>query len=205
MIPQQSAAWVRQRIGWLTASRMKDVLATLKNGQPAEARRKYAMELVAERMVDGALDHFVSPAMQWGIDCEPEAAAAYEEVTGTLLTTCGFHPHPRIEFFGATPDRLLANDGLVEIKCPTTTTYVAWRAAGVVPAEHHPQMLAQLACTRRRYVDFVAFDPRVRQREHRIFIRRFEPTAEQIAAVEQAAEEFLAEVEALFQQVTQGA
>jgi len=205
MIQQQSGAWVRQRIGWLTGSRMKDVLATLKNGQPAEARRKYAMELVAERMIDGAIDHFVTSAMQWGIETEAEAASAYEETTGMLLEKCGFYTHPSIEFFGATPDRLLGLDGLVEIKCPTTVTYVNWRAAGVVPAEHHPQMLAQLACTRRRYVDFVAFDPRVRQREHRIFIRRFEPTAEQIAAVEQAAEEFLAEVETLFQQVTQGA
>jgi hypothetical protein len=205
MIPQQSSAWVRQRIGWLTASRMKDVLATLKNGQPAEARRKYATELVAERMIDGALDHFVSPAMQHGIDCEPEAAAAYEETTGNLLENCGFFPHPSIEFFGATPDRLLGADGLVEIKCPTTTTYVNWRAAGVVPEEHKPQMLAQIACTRRRFVDFVAFDPRVKVREQRIFIRRFEPTAEQIAAVEQAAVQFLAEVEAIFQQVTEGA
>lgn len=204
MIEQQSSAWVRQRIGWCTASRMRDVLATLKNGQPAEARRKYAMELVAERLVDGALDHFVSPAMQWGIECEPEAADAYEEVTGTLLERCGFHPHPRIEFFGATPDRLLGGDGLVEIKCPTTATYVAWRAAGEVPAEHKPQMLAQLACTRRRFVDFVAYDPRVRQREHRIFIRRYEPSVDEIAAVEAAVEQFLAEVEALFQQVIGG-
>lgn len=204
MIEQQSSAWVRQRIGWCTASRMRDVLATLKNGQPAEARRKYAMELVAERLVDGALDHFVSPAMQWGIECEPEAADAYEEVTGTLLERCGFHPHPRIEFFGATPDRLLGGDGLIEIKCPTTTTYVAWRAAGEVPADHKPQMLAQLACTRRRFVDFVAYDPRVRQREHRIFIRRYEPSVDEIAAVEAAVEQFLAEVEALFQQVIGG-
>lgn len=201
--PQQSAQWVRQRIGWCTASRMKDVLAVLKNGKPGEARNKYLMELVAERMTDSAVDHYVTPAMQWGIDNEARAAAEYEALSGALLNECGFFPHPRIDLFGATPDRLLDDDGLIEIKCPTTAKFVEWRAAGVVPDEHKPQLLAQLACTRRQFVDFVAYDPRVKEAAARIFVRRFEPTVEEIAAVEKAAEAFLAEVEALFIAVTQ--
>ncbi len=203
-IPQQSGAWLRQRLGWCTASRMKDVLAvSKKDGKPLEARNKYMMELVAERMIGGAIDHYVTPAMQWGIDNEPHAAAAYEEMSGELLEACGFFPHPQIEYFGATPDRLLGSDGLVEFKCPTTTTYVAWRANGTVPDEHKPQMLAQLACTGRKYVDFCAFDPRVQDERARIFVRRYEPKPEEIAAVEEAARQFLAEVEELFTRVTE--
>ncbi len=202
-IPQQSGQWLRQRLGWCTASRMKDVLAVLKNGQPSEARRKYMMELVAERLIDGALDHYVTPAMQWGIDNEPHAAAAYEEMSGELLEACGFFPHPTIDLFGATPDRLVGEDGLVEFKCPTTTTFVAWRANGTVPDEHKPQMLAQLACTGRKFVDFCAFDPRVKDERARIFVRRFEPKREEVEAVEEAARQFLKDVDDLFTRVTE--
>jgi putative phage-type endonuclease len=200
-IPQQSAAWVRERVGCLTASRMKDAMAVLKNGKPAEARNKLLMEIVAERMADCAADHYVTAAMQWGIDNEPFAASAYENETGALLMPASFYRHPRIEHFGASPDRLLGDDGLVEIKCPSTPRYVEWRLAGVVPDEHKPQMIAQLACTGRRYVDFVAFDPRV-VNGPRLFIRRYEPTAEEIAAVETAAVEFLAEADRMFSLVT---
>jgi predicted phage-related endonuclease len=183
---------------------MKDVLAVLKNGKPSEARNKYMMELVAERMTDNVMERFVTDAMQHGIDQEPHAVAAYEALSGELTETCGFFPHPRIEFFGATPDRLLGEDGLVECKCPSTIKFIEWRREGVVPDEHKPQMLAQLACTGRKYVDFVAFDPRVLNPDARLFVRRFEPSQEEIAAVEKAAEQFLAEVDALFELVNYG-
>lgn len=201
-IPQQSAQWVRERIGCLTASRMGDVLAVLKNGKPAEARTRYMRELLAERLTDAAMDHFVTPAMLHGIENEPAAADAYEALTGELLMPAGFFRHPTIEHFGASPDRLLGSDGLVEIKCPSTVKFIEWRAAGEVPAEHKPQMLAQLACTRRRFVDFVGYDPRIKDPKLRLFVRRFEPPMEEIERIEQAARDFLDELERAFEQLT---
>jgi predicted phage-related endonuclease len=199
MIPQQSSAWVRQRIGWLTASRMKDVLAVLKSGQPSESRRRYMMEILTERATDLAFEHYVNPAMQWGIDHEDEAVAEYEARSGLFTDPIGFCPHPSIEFFGATPDRLVGAEGLVEIKCPTTATYMGWVLAGEVPPEHKPQMLAQLSCTRRKWVDFVAYDPRITNEASRMFIRRFQPDPEEITAIENAAVQFLEEVDDAFQ------
>lgn len=196
--PQQSAAWVRQRIGWCTASRMRDVTATLKNGEPAEARRKYMLELLTERATDLAFERFVNPAMQWGIDNEASAVSEYEERTGVLVGPVGFCPHPTIEFFGATPDRLVGSDGLLEVKCPTTSTYMGWVLGGVVPEQHKPQMLAQIACTGRQWVDFVAYDPRITRPESRMFIRRYQPSEAEIRAVEEAAKQFLVEVDAAF-------
>ncbi len=195
---QQSPQWLKERCGCLTASRMADATAFLKGGKEAEARRKYKIELVAERMTDLMVSRFVTDAMQWGIEQEPYARARYEEITGNLVQPCGFAIHGDIPLFGASPDGLVGDDGLVEIKCPTTSTFVEWVSGGVVPAQHLPQMLAQLAVTGRKYVAFFAYDPRMKVRECRSFLRRFEPSEEDIVKTEEAAKQFLAETDALF-------
>ena len=198
---QGSVAWLKERCGCLTASRMADAIAFLKGGKEAEARKKYKIELIAERMTDTMVSRFVNDAMQWGIEQEPNARARYEEVTGELVQLCGFAIHEDIPCFGASPDGLVGDDGLIEIKCPTSETYTGWMIGGAVPEQHKPQMLAQLAVTGRRYVDFFAFDPRVKGSSHQHFLRRFEPPEEDIAVVEEAARKFLSEVESLFDTV----
>jgi putative phage-type endonuclease len=201
VIAQDSSAWIKARIGHLTASRMRDVLDFTKAGKPSAARTKYLMELVAERLTDSAVDHYVTPDMQHGLDFEDEAAEAYCEVSGNDITRSGFMLHPAIEFCGASPDRFVNHDGLLEIKCPRTTTHISWMLAGVVPEEHQPQMTLQLAVSGRQWCDFVSFDPRVPPRQ-RVFIRRFTPSQEAIAHIEEAARGFLKEVDELFERVT---
>lgn len=201
MSDQGTPGWIKQRIGHLTASRMKDAMDFLKSGKPSENRTKYAMELVAERMCDYATSHYVTDAMQYGIDMEPHAKQAYEARTGLLLADAGFLVHPTIEWFGASPDGLVGADGLAEFKVPTPVTYVRWLANGVVPEEHKPQMLAQMACTGRQWCDFVAYNPRANVGSQ-LFIRRFQPDPEEVAKVEEYARQFLAEVDQLFELVT---
>ena len=203
MLDQGSPEWVRERIGKLTASRMGDVMAVLKNGKPAEARTKYLQQLVAERMTGFATDFFVTQAMQHGIDNEPLAGEAYEWLTGELCEPGVWVPHPAIDNFGATPDRFIGPDGLLEIKCPASSNFIAWRLSGEIPEQYRWQMCAQLACTGRRWCDFMAFDPRI-LRGPNYWIKRFEPPAEEIARCEEAARQFLAEVEQLFDLVTTG-
>ncbi|KXK51045.1 MAG: YqaJ-like viral recombinase domain protein [Chloroflexi bacterium OLB13] len=188
--------WHAARRGCLTASRMADAIAVLKNGKPSEARRKLMFDLLAERMSGVAVEHYVTPAMEWGIAHQADAMAAYEAETGELVGPEVFVLHPSIDWFGATPDGLVGSDGLVEIKCPTTPKFLAWRMAGEVPEEHRPQMLAQLACTGRQWVDFVAFDPRV-QKGPQLFIRRFQPERAEIERIEAGARDFLAELAAM--------
>ncbi len=188
------------RLGKLTGSRMRDAMDFRKDGKPSQAREKLIMEIVAERMTNVLVPHYVTPAMQWGIDNEPLAKLAYMEKTGNKLHPCGFIDHPEIEFFGATPDGLV-DAGLIEIKCPTTTTFLGWIKAGIVPPEHTPQMRAQMLCTGAKWVDFCAFDQRMPEGK-RLFIRRYTPTVEELAKVEAAAIQFLAEVEQLFEDVT---
>jgi exodeoxyribonuclease (lambda-induced) len=199
------AAWLRARAGKLTASRMRDAMAFKKNGEPTEARSKLLRELLAERVTGDSVRHYVTDAMAWGLEREEEAKAAYEAHTGLLVRDAGFYDHPRIDNLGATPDGLVNSDGLVETKCPTTATFLEWTLTGAVPEEHKPQMIVQIACTGRRWCDFVAFDPRVRDRRRQLFVRRFEPSAEEIAAVEAAAVQFLRELDAMFELFTQAA
>lgn len=199
------AAWLTARAGKLTASRMRDVLAVRKDGKPTEARIKLMQEILAERLTEDSVRHYVTDAMVWGMEKEADAKAAYEEHTGTLIAEAGFYDHPSIDCFGATPDGLLPGGGLIECKCPTSTTYVVWRLAGVIPEDHKPQMLAQLACTGRKWCEFVAFDPRVKNPRHRLFIRRFEPPESEIQRIEEAAAAFLAEVETMWEQLTETA
>lgn len=191
--------WHAARRGCLTASRMADAIAVLKNGKPSEARRKLMFDLLAERMSGVAVEHYVTPAMEWGIAHQADATAAYEAETGELVGPEVFVLHPSIDWFGATPDGIIGSDGLIEIKCPTTPKHLAWVMAGEVPDEHKPQMLAQLACTGRQWVDFVSFDPRVRKPQ--LFIRRFEPDRAEVERIEAGAREFLDELAAMEKQL----
>lgn len=192
--------WHAARRGMLTASRVADALAVLKTGKPSESRRKLMFELLAERMTGFAADHYVTPAMAWGIDNQAGAIAEYEAETGEIVGPELFVLHPEIDWLGATPDGLVGSDGLLEVKCPTTPKHLTWVMAGEVPAEHRPQMLCQLACTRRKWVDFVSYDPRVKGKS-RLFIARFEPDAAEIEKLEAGAREFLAELQAMSDQL----
>src|SRR5262245_3255485 len=102
---------IQARLGKLTASRMSEAMDFLRNGQSSEKRNKYMMELVAERMTDVLVAHFVTPAMQWGIDNEAAAKLAYVQKTGNQLAHGHFIDHPEIEYCGATPDGFVTETG----------------------------------------------------------------------------------------------
>jgi putative phage-type endonuclease len=201
---QQSAAWFQDRIGKLTASAMGMALDFKKDGKEGADRKKLKIDILAERMTDIIREVYVTDAMRHGTEQEPAAKLAYTQKTGIHVMPAPFVPHPTIENFGASPDGMIAPDGLLEVKCPTSSKFITWMLAGVVPDEHKPQMLAQLACTRRKWVEFVAFDPRMPEGK-RLFIRRYEPKPEEITAIEIAAEKFLAEVEDMFDAVVSAA
>jgi len=200
MSAEEKAQWLADRCGKLTASRMADAMAYTKKGEPAAVRSDYMRELLAERLTGFSMPHFVSPAMEWGSEHEDEAVdylvERYPQYNPELSR---FYDHPTIANFGATPDRELGDNGLLEVKCPTTTTFLKWVINGVVPEEHRAQMSAQLLCTGRQWCGFVAYDPRIRDERRRLFLRKFEPTVFDLAMVEDAAIKFLEELDAMFE------
>lgn len=193
-IVQGTGAWLSQRVGKLTGSRMGDAMAVLKSGKPGAARFALMKELLAERLTGDAMSHAVTIPMRFGLENEPLAKAEYEEFSGQILVPCGFIEHPSIPDFGATPDATLGADTVVEFKVPNTSTHVEWVLANEVPDQHRAQILAQLACSRRTKAIFVSFDPRI-PGHRRMFVKHWEPDPAEIAAIESAARDFLAELE----------
>jgi putative phage-type endonuclease len=193
-VQQQTADWLQMRVGRVTGSRVPDVMSRLKNGQPSARRKNYVIELVTERLTGMAVDHFVNDAMIHGTEQEPFACAAYEILTGNDTDRVGMAIHPNIDGFSASPDRAVGEEGLLEVKCPTTAVHIEYMLAGEVPAEYRDQCFAEMACWERQWVDFCSFDPRVPP-SMQLFVKRLERDDKRIAEIEFAVVELLAEVE----------
>jgi putative phage-type endonuclease len=196
-VEQGSEAWFRSRCGKVSASKMADVIKTLAKGGETAAYAAYKMKLVSERLTGiPENDGYVSREMQWGTDHEPEARAEYELASGNLVDQVAFIDHAIIPNFGASPDGTIKDDGLLEIKCPASSTHLRWIIDGVVPEQHQAQMLTQMACTGRQWCQFVSFDPRMPEKLQ-LFIKRFERDNKRIAELEDAAIKLNSEVDAI--------
>ena len=169
MVEQGSLEWKLMRAGKVTASRISDVMAKIKTGEAA-GRRNYRAELVAERLSGQPSDSFVSAPMRWGVEQEVMARAEYELRFGVFIDQVDFVDHPTLPSCGASPDGLVCEDGLVEIKCPNTSTHIEYLKAGRVPPEYVKQMQWQMEVTGRDWCDFVSFDPRM-PASHQLFVR----------------------------------
>lgn len=194
MIEQRSEEWYALRRGKVTASRIADVVATIKSGGYGASRATYMAQLIAERLTGETQDSYVSAAMQNGIDTEPEARAAYEFRTDAEVAEAGFVDHPSIPMSGASPDGYVGDDGLVEIKCPNTATHIDTLLTGKVPAKYIDQMQWQMACAGRAWCDFVSYDPRMPE-PMRLWIKRVECSVTRIQYLEKEVSMFLAELD----------
>ena len=198
-IIQGSEEWHALRCGRVTASRVADVVAKTKSGWGA-SRANYAAELIAERLTGEPAERFTNAAMQWGTDHEPDARAAYEFFRDAAVVEIGFVDHPSIAMTGASPDGLVGEDGLVEIKCPNTATHLDTLLSQTVPAKYVTQMLWQMACTGRKWCDFVSFDPRLPE-SMSMFVKRVERDDKRIAELETEVAAFLEEISAKIEQL----
>jgi len=194
---QGQSEWFNLRIGRVTASNIHKLIAKTKKGTTAK-RETYLWDLVTERITGQAKPHYVSKAMEWGIENEPTARSAYEMRYDVPVETVGFITHDSIQWFGASPDGLIGDDGGLEIKCPDTDTHLQWMHAGIVPEEHLDQVLSNLSCSGRKWWDFMSYDPRLPEHLKEFIIRVFaEEYAEKIQETESQVQEFLREVEQL--------
>ena len=208
---QRSPQWLKERQGHCTASRAKDAMGLTAAGTPkkdgsySDTREKYMIEVIAERMTGFTPDHFVSEAMQWGIDQEPFARIEYERVNEVLVRQEGFRHHPSIEFLGGSPDGILVGQRKgVEFKCPTPTTHIKWIKNGVVPDEHKPQMLCLMLCYDFTEWDFVSYDPRMREGP-KLWQRKYQPTDDELKNCESELKKFLDEAESEFHNIVEAA
>lgn len=193
MIEQGSQEWFAMRAGKVTASRVADILAKTKTGYSA-SRQNYLIELALQRVTGVIEESFTNAAMQWGTQTEPQARVAYEVKSGNFVDQIAFIDHPSIDWFGCSPDGLVDNRGLIEIKCPNSGTHWEYFKSGKPPQKYIIQMQTQMAVTGRDWCDFVSFDPRMPERSQ-LLIVRVNKDETFIKLMEDEVKQFLSEVE----------
>jgi hypothetical protein len=155
---QGSPEWLAQRCGMVTAS-VVGRLITAKTCKPAENddSRGLTALLVAERITGHVDPVYVSDDMLRGKMEEPRARDLYSE-TYAPAREVGFMVRTEPTWtLGYSPDGLVGDDGLIEVKAPRAKTHVATILSGEVPAHHMAQIQAGLLVSGREWLDFISF------------------------------------------------
>lgn len=201
VIVQGTDEWFAARRGKVTASRIADVIARVSKGWAA-SRENYKAELMLEILTNTTAVGFVSEAMKWGTEKEPEARAKYSETIFDTVTETGFVDHPAILGSGCSPDGLVGDDGLIEIKCPNTATFLDILLTENIPQKWLTQIQWQLACTGRKWCDFVCYDPRMPEGAQ-IFVKRVDRDDVFITTTEEMVKTFIVELNENVEKVKQ--
>lgn len=188
-VEQGSDEWHELRLGRATASKFGVIMA----GEKYAQYKNYRADIVTERLTGNRNDFYKSKEMQWGTDHEPDAALEYWLRENQPTETCGFFAHKTL-MAGASPDRLVGDDGLLEIKCPNTATHIETLRKQKVPNQYIWQVMGQLWLTGRKWCDFVSYDPRLPDNAS-YFCIRVERDEEKIRQLEMEVKSFLDSVD----------
>lgn len=194
-VEQGSDEWKAERCGKVTASRIADMMAKTKSGWGA-SRSNYRAELVIERLTQAPTEKFSNAAMAWGTEKEPEARLIYELMHDVEVRQVGMIRHATIANTLASPDGLVGDSGMLEIKCPQSNTHIETLLSGTVPSKYLFQIAWQMACAGPHiaWTDFVSFDPRM-PASMQLFVKRVERDTALIAELEREVPLFLKEVD----------
>lgn len=191
---QRSPAWVQARLGRLTGSRAADMIATTRKGEPAAARRDLRLQLALERITGQPQDDvYVSQEMRRAMALEPFAIAAYEARTGCFVQRTGFLSHDRLPVGCSLDGHVGDFTGIVEVKCPKSTTHLSYLEAGVLPREYAEQVVHNLWVSGAAWCDFLSYDDRFPPHLQTFLVRHYRDEP-QIALYMQAVAAFLDEV-----------
>lgn len=194
---QRSPEWFQARLGRLTGSRAADMLSTLKSGKgEAAGRRNLRTQLMLERLTGQPQENgYLSSAMQQGIDREPAAYAAYQALSGHLLTSSGFISHNEVAA-GCSLDGYVGDfEGIIEIKAPIAATHLDYLKTGIIPGEYAKQIVHGLWMTGAQWCDWLSYNPDF-PAPLQVKLVRVERDEQEIASYALAAALFLKEVEA---------
>ena len=197
-VEQGSQEWLQSRLGKITASRAKDLMATVRYGEAA-GYRNYKTELAVERITGKRAERYVTKQMEYGTETEGVAATMYQLQTGNIATVCG-----AFEIDGsnvlASPDRLVGDDGLVEIKCRELANHVESMLSDKVPDEYYKQIQFQLWVTNRKWCDYVSYGDEMPENAQ-LFIKRIERDEEVINEIIERVEQIEDDITKLIEAV----
>ncbi len=160
---KQLSDWQKARLGKITASRF-GLVKRLRSGEWGETALSYLYDLLGEHLTGQPSQTFVgNDATEWGNQYESEALEAYTKRTGRKVKqTQTFLQHPELQFVGGTPDGLVGEKGIIEVKCPITFKHhLRTVITRTVPDEYLAQVYGHLWLSGRDWCDFVSYDPRI--------------------------------------------
>lgn len=155
-VEQNSLEWFDLRKGKFTASTFKDLFMKTDTQGYKDAIYKVAYE----RLTDESPESFSNEWMQRGTELEPEARAWYEFEKQVDVVSGGFFEYN--SWIGASPDGLVGDSGLIEIKCPKFSTMMDYLIKKELPKTYYYQVHGQLLVTDRQWCDFVAYHPKLK-------------------------------------------
>jgi len=155
-VEQGTTEWHALRLGIPTASNFDKLITT--KGEPSKSRTKYLYQLVGERLSGTKEEGYTNGYMERGIQLESEARSFYEVVTGKELKTCGFITDNHGDY-GCSPDGLVGDDGLIEIKCPSMAVHVGYLIDNKLPTDYFQQVQGQMFVAERKWLDFISYYP----------------------------------------------
>jgi putative phage-type endonuclease len=189
-ILQGSPEWFEKRGGMISASRMCQMMA---DGQGI-TRDKYKYKLAVERLTGKPImDGFKTEYTERGVELEPQARDYYEFYSGSTITQVPFIYHAETKIGLASPDALVDDDGLLEIKCPKYSTHIGYLINKKIPRAYLLQIFWQLACTKRKWCDWMSYCPELPANMKALIIR-VDRNEGEIQTLEREARKFNNEV-----------
>ena len=156
---QRTDEWTQARLGVVTASQFHR-LVTPKTGKPSAAAEGYLHELIAEWLLGEPLDGATSQMMERGTAMEDEAVEWYAFVRDVTPERVGLCFHDRYDgLVGASPDGLIGDKGMLEIKCPGPKKHVSYLLGADPQADHRCQIQGGIWVTGREWADLVSYHP----------------------------------------------
>ena len=170
---EQIPEWKRKRIGKITASEFHNIKKLKNTNHWGETALSYLYDIIGEHLTGLPSESFEgNAATKWGNFYEPEAVEAYKKRTGRKVKPGLFLQHPVLDWCGGTPDGMVGEGGILEIKCPMNfKNHLRTVINRVVPDEYLPQVYGHLWLSGRDWADFVSYDPRI-SNSHRLAIVR---------------------------------
>ncbi len=174
---QRTEDWYNIRKGKMTASNAETIIA---NGKGLET---YIYNLMAEYYSSAEKENYINADMQRGIDLEPEAKIEFQFYTGLDIKEVGCVELN--EYILASPDGLIGDNGLIEIKCPNDSIYFKLLLSNNIKPEYIAQMQMQMYVTDRQYCYFVSYNPNF---EKSLYIKKINRDAEMIDKLKKGLE-----------------
>ncbi len=155
---QGSEEWLAARRGVVTCSRFKDARERKRDGSMTDKCQGYAMDLARERAGGAAPQVYVNAAMRQGTEQEPLARAAYAEQQGLHVEQTGFWTTDD-GMFGASPDGLVGENGLIEIKTMVSSQTLFRAVVNRDLSDYLDQINGALWISGRSWCDLVLWAP----------------------------------------------